>query len=547
MSYPSVRLCMTFTLLFAVMAHRYSSSSSTGRKRIPAPRTRLAMPTVTCSIRGIRAVFDPLVKDNVRVRDFSGLTVPVLTSERSCGVTIGREKNHSLSFFSRYDSCYAHFEGNKVVIPLMVQLTGETRWIRVNISCPLIKRSIEKVEKTKIPLECDVEKSLRIDCGHQGISSDACSDLGCCYSANASACFYKLNACSLDGHFVFTVKSTDTHPPIDPSNLVIKDHPHCIPEVTTPDVAVFKIGVMECGAKMTKDKDLSIYEVEVEELQTRHKGRNSPFSLEVQCEYEESDLKRVQHLRSLYTVTNPPPVTAQGTIEVQMRIATDASFTSYFTEDQLPVTLPLRKAVNVEISIVQPSPDPSLSLRVRDCFAYPASKHSVWTLLHDGCPNPMDNMRSSVTVDNQGKVITHSQVRRFDVKTFSFLDPDTGLPSQEEIYFYCWVEICTDDVDCAQHCTVISSEGDRQRRQTTSEAHRVQLVSSGQLVQSDMEMDYSSCENKNTMFQAMGFALSVGAAPTLILLLVVWSIAKRFQRTTGKQAHKAQADCEQSQ
>ncbi len=133
-------------------------------------------------------------------------------------------------------------------------------------------------------------------------------------------------------------------------------------------------------------------------------------SLQVQCEYEASDLKRAADLRSLYAVTNPPPVVALGTIRVQMRIAKgshmksriitqvlgtkphslfgivflDASFTSFFPEDQLPLTLPLRKAAYVEISIAQPSPDPSLSLRVRDCFAYPASRHSVWTLLYNG-------------------------------------------------------------------------------------------------------------------------------------------------------------------
>lgn len=51
----------------------------------------------------------------------------------------------------------------------------------------------------------------------------------------------------------------------------------------------------------------------------------------------------------------------------------------------------------------------------------------------DRCPNPLDNMRSSFPVDNQGKTTSHSQVRRFDVKTFAFLDPHTGRPSLEEV------------------------------------------------------------------------------------------------------------------
>lgn len=42
-------------------------------------------------------------------------------------------------------------------------------------------------------------------------------------------------------------------------------------------------------------------------------------------------------------------------------------------------------------------------------------------------------MRSFVPVDNQGKTTTYSQVRRFDVKTFAFLDPDTGKPSVEQV------------------------------------------------------------------------------------------------------------------
>lgn len=58
-----------------------------------------------------------------------------------------------------------------------------------------------------------------------------------------------LPACSVDGHFVFSVKATDTDPPITPSSLIVKDQPQCFPEVTTPDTAVFKIGVTDCGAK----------------------------------------------------------------------------------------------------------------------------------------------------------------------------------------------------------------------------------------------------------------------------------------------------------
>ncbi|GAA6215546.1 zona pellucida sperm-binding protein 4-like [Lates japonicus] len=539
------------SLVFAFMAQHCWCFSAVQVKETPEQRPPLALPTVSCSARGIKAVFGPSVKNNLHVRDLTGAKVPVPQSDGSCGVRMGREKNKSLSFFSRYDSCYAQIEGSKVVIPLQVQLKREDQWFRVNISCPLIKRYSERTRliPTPLPGNCDTDRALRVDCGHQTISSDACYKLGCCYDAHDFICYYRLNACSLDGHFVFSVKATDADPPVTPSSLIIKDQPQCFPVVSTQDTAVFKIGVMDCGAKMKVDGDVLTYEVEVEEQHTESITKHSPFSLQVLCEYTSSDLKRAADLRSLHAVTNPPPVAALGTIRVQMRIATDASFTSFFHEEQLPLTLPLRTAAYVEVSIAQPSPDPILSLRVRDCFAYPASRHSVWTLLYDGCPNPLDNMRSSAPVDNQGKTTSHSQVRRFDVKTFAFLDPHTGHPSVEEMYFYCWVEICTDDADCTQSCAIISSEGERRRRGTMSESNQVQLVSLGPLLlgQNNTELEDNPCAKQSTMFQVTVYTLSgVGAALLLILLFTVWSNITKCHKTETETCD-AQADREQCQ
>ncbi|XP_041672849.1 zona pellucida sperm-binding protein 4-like isoform X2 [Cheilinus undulatus] len=497
MSYSCDRHTLIY-LIFTLMAPHFVCVSAVQVKKTPE---QLVLPRVTCSPRRIRAVFGSQVQSNVHVRDLTGALIPVLQSEDSCGVRVSREKNQNLSFSSRYDSCYAHIEDSRVVVPLQVQLTGEDRWFRVNISCPLIKRHSQRSQPNPTPLpgRCEVDKALRVDCGRLHISRDSCYKLGCCYDAHDFSCYYKLNTCSLDGHFVFSVKATDTDPPIDPSSLSVRDQPLCLPIISTEDTAVFKIGVTECGARMKMDGDVMIYEVDVEELHTQGDTKSSPFSLQVQCEYEASDLKRAADLRSLYAVTNPPPVFALGTIRVQMKIAKDSSFTSFFPEDQLPVRLRLRKAAYVEISIAQPSPDPSLSLRVRDCFAYPTSRHSVWTLLYDGCPNPVDNMRSSVPVDDQGKTTSHSQIRRFDVKTFAFLDPHSGQPSVEEMYFYCWVEICTNDIDCAQRCAFISSEGDRKRRETITESGQVQLVSLGPLLfgQNDTEVEDDICAKQS--------------------------------------------------
>ncbi|RVE69142.1 hypothetical protein OJAV_G00074970 [Oryzias javanicus] len=143
----SVKLCL-LSFLSALAAQLCGCGSDIQRRRSSEQRTHLALPTVTCSEKGMRAAFGPLVKDNLRVRDSAGASHPVLGSDGSCGVKL--KNNQSLSFFGRYDSCYARVEGSKVVFPLLVQLTGEDRWIRVNISCPLIKRSKSRVDPTHV-------------------------------------------------------------------------------------------------------------------------------------------------------------------------------------------------------------------------------------------------------------------------------------------------------------------------------------------------------------------------------------------------------------
>lgn len=44
-----------------------------------------------------------------------------------------------------------------------------------------------------LPGNCDIEQALRVECGPQGISSEACYKMGCCYDAHDSTCYYRLN------------------------------------------------------------------------------------------------------------------------------------------------------------------------------------------------------------------------------------------------------------------------------------------------------------------------------------------------------------------
>ncbi|KAJ8345214.1 hypothetical protein SKAU_G00294070 [Synaphobranchus kaupii] len=488
-----------------------------------ALRSQDAKPSVTCKSRHMHALFGPAVQNNLQVKD-EGVRIPVPKNKETCGVKSVQEEDGRLSFYSLYDSCYHHIKGDSVVVALEVQVGKEGPWYRVNISCPL---SQYEPPELKLTLgTCRMQKSLRVTCGPQGISRDACLKLGCCFCRFQSTCYYRIDACSLDGNFVFSVNASDFQLPISFSSLRVKGQPQCTPVTASTDVAVFKFGVTECGAKRVAFYlstppcphiliqvfgKVVRYAVEVEALpQVPTVARDSPIRLQVRCLYAGS--VRLQTSLLSKDPTKPPLVSAVGTAKVRMRIATDDSFSSFVPEDEMPLELSLRTPVHVEVSFAGPSPNPGLSLRLRDCFAFPASRHSLWTLLHDGCPNPLDSERSAVLLGSWGQSLP--QVRRFDVKTFAFIDPKTGEPSMEELYFYCWVEICMEEEECEQQCPSLSYGSGRMRRESRSD--RVsQLVFFGPVLLG---------QNSSRWEEIHGAETAVGAA-TVYQMLSVYSLS----------------------
>ncbi|XP_035253311.1 zona pellucida sperm-binding protein 4-like isoform X3 [Anguilla anguilla] len=458
-----------------------------------ALRSQDAKPSVTCTSRHIHAQFGLAVQNNLQVKD-DEFRIPVHDTKEKCGVKSVQEEDGQLSFYSLYDSCYSHIEGDSVLVALEVQVGKEGPWYRVNISCPL--------SQYKAP---------------------------------------DLKPCSLDGNFVFSVNTSDFQLPIALSSLRVKGQPQCTPVATSTDQAVFKFGVTECGAKRVVLGKVVRYEVEVEALPlVLTEARDSPFRLQVRCLYAGS--VRLQTSLLSKDPTKPPLVSAVGTPKVRMRIARDGSFSSFVPEDELPLELSLRTPVHVEVSFARPSQNPGDSLRLRDCFAFPASRHSLWTLLHNGCPNPLDSERSSVLLGRWGQSL--SQVRRFDVKTFAFIDPKTGEPSMEELYFYCWVEICTEEEECEQQCPtlceclILTHGSGRMRREYKSD--RVsQLVFFGPVLLGQNSSGWEEIHGPEIavpaaiVYQMLSVcSLSVTCASALFLLLFcVWSKARESRQS----------------
>nr|XP_020480603.1 uncharacterized protein LOC109974640 isoform X2 [Monopterus albus] len=149
-----------------------------------------------------------------------------------------------------------------------------------------------------------------------------------------------------------------------------------------------------------------------------------------------------------------PPAMQSKPLAVQLRIATDQSFSSYHPEAHLPLSLVQGHPLYLEVSLLDP-PDPDLVLLVHSCLAYTHTPYTSWMLVYDGCTS-LD--------DPQLLPSPHSDphhIRRIVISSFlslpshspwylagvghAYLDP--------EVYFLCWTEVCSPaDADCFVGC-----------------------------------------------------------------------------------------------
>ncbi|XP_041098137.1 zona pellucida sperm-binding protein 4-like [Polyodon spathula] len=302
--------------------------------------------------------------------------------------------------------------------------------------------------------------------------------------------FLAWNKCTRDGQFIFLVQQTDTLPTLRLDTVEVKGQGSCAPVVNTGTALVFLFPVTECGARRTETADGLVYVVEVTgdpEIEAGGFGpitRDSYLRLQLQCLYSRSGTE--SHEMSVLNLHPPQPAASFGNVTVEMRIAKDSSFTRFFPSSSLPLTRSLRDPIFVEVRILPPA-SPRLSLVLRDCFAYPSSQQSLWVLLYDGCPNYMDQLFSS-TLLKVNSVDQPSHYQRFNVQAFTFIDLQTGGTSEEEMYFYCWVEVCDrDSENCLSKCLPEFTTSPRTGNRTVTKRELVSdpntaLVSLGPIV-----------------------------------------------------------------
>ncbi|CAM5177443.1 unnamed protein product [Eretmochelys imbricata] len=403
----------------------------------------------------------------------------VLQSNPACGTHVEQQANSSVVVEASYSGCYVNERDGSFV--MTVQIEGPVASYKEELRCPnhLLARDAPS------PSMCSaIQASARLPCAAPPITRGDCEALGCCYQPGdrLTPCYYgdKVTAqCTPDGQFSVAISRDVTTPPLDLSSvhLVSAHGSRCAPVSRNEDFVVYRFPLSACGTTVQASGDQRVYENELvadRKVLTSHSGsitRDSTFRLTIRCSYSAEDFLPVNIMVS--TLPPPLPAVGQGPLALEMRIATDEHYSTYYTDREYPVVKLLRDPVYVEVRILQRM-DPSLVLVLHQCWATPSTnplQQPEWLILVDGCPYEGDNYQTQlVPVGEASGLQFPSHHQRFIVSTFTFVDITSQRALSGPVYFHCSASACMPSglEHCAVQCPT-NLQG-RMRRASQSQA-----------------------------------------------------------------------------
>ncbi|XP_030826286.1 zona pellucida sperm-binding protein 1 [Camarhynchus parvulus] len=285
---------------------------------------------------------------------------------------------------------------------------------------------------------------------------DACLQAGCCYDDmdRTTPCYYGNTAtvqCLLEGHFVLVVPRGMVALPYNLDSVrLASGQAGCEPRHVSEAFVMFRFPVTHCGTTVQVIEDMLVYEnqlISTIDVQGSPRGsvtRDSVYILRARCIYNSSDL-----LPLGVEVAVPPtatPLAMLGPLGLQLRIATDESYSSYHAVGDFPLVRVLRDPIYVEVRLLQKT-DPNLVLVLHHCWASPgshATSQPQWPILVEGCPFQGDNYRTRLIPMGPAspELPFPSHYQRFVISTFAFVEPPGMAVLQGEVYISCSASVC---------------------------------------------------------------------------------------------------------
>ncbi|NXF99758.1 ZP1 protein, partial [Sakesphorus luctuosus] len=285
---------------------------------------------------------------------------------------------------------------------------------------------------------------------------DGCIQVGCCYDDmdRTTPCYYGNTAtvqCLREGQFILVVpRGTMAQPYNVDSVRLAGSQVGCEPFRVSDTFVMFRFPVTHCGTTLQVIEDRLIYEnqlISTIDVQGSSRGfvtRDSVFILRARCIYNASDLLPLG--MEVAVPTTATPLAVPGPLGLQLRIATDESYSSYHPVGDFPLVRVLRDPIFVEVRLLQKT-DPNLVLVLHQCWASPgpdATSQPQWPILVDGCPFQGDNYRTRMVPVGPAspELPFPSHYQRFVISTFTFVEPPGMAVMEGEVYISCSASVC---------------------------------------------------------------------------------------------------------
>ncbi|XP_066574922.1 zona pellucida sperm-binding protein 4-like isoform X2 [Amia ocellicauda] len=388
--------------------------------------------------------------------------------------------------------------------------------------------------------KCVVSDNEKIACGDTAINSTACAANNCCFAQGGRLpCYYSNEVtvqCTEDGQFVVVVPRNVTTPPLSLGTVTLLEGQSapCSPVGTTASFALFQFPVSACGSTFKTEGGDLVYEnllssaFEVQKAPDGSITRDSYYELSFQCKYSASELVPVGII--VEPVAQSASIVALGPLIVELRIATEAVYDSYYLDADYPVTKVLQDPVYVEVRILNRT-DPNIVLTLEDCWATstpsPLSQPQ-WSLLVDGCPYRDDDYQTTlIPVGSSSGLPYPTHYKRFVMQMFTFVDAGSQLPLNETVFIHCSAAVCRPNVtdSCVAQCN-------RRMRRAVAPVPRASresvVVSSGEVVltapeRSAVDRRVSSSEVPQAFsYGVLGLTASSVLVLCALVLAAVW-------------------------
>nr|AYN07267.1 zona pellucida 4 [Mus mattheyi] len=382
-----------------------------------------------------------------------------LKNDSDCGIWMTDSPDGFLVLKATYNGCYVTLKGSHYVMMVSMQevdVAGNMTGTRERLlKCPLDLRA---PDAPSAEVCSPVPVKERLPCAPSPISRGDCEEVGCCYSSEeeeAGSCYYGntvTSRCTREGRFSIAVSRNATSPPLrlDSLHLVFRNSSGCDPVMMTSTFVLFQFPFTSCGTARRITGDQAVYEnelVAIPDVQAWGRSsitRDSNFRLRVSCTY--SALSNTSPINMQVLALPPPlPKTQPGPLSLELQIAKDKSYGSYYGSDAYPLVKFLQDPIYVEVSIIHRT-DPSLGLLLDQCWATPGSNpfhQPQWPILVKGCPYAGDNYQTKRIPVQKTSSPFPSHHQRFSIDTFSFMSAvrEKQLLSGQ-VYLHCSASVC---------------------------------------------------------------------------------------------------------